>query len=131
MYEAHGWLGLAETPHDIDDGRLDSGLEELRRRIDAVSWPALTTTLERVNGFWFLTITCCANRRRGEADYIDQLINWTAQRLPGSWGLVYDRDDEMPEPYGPKRFRVKVIARGHITESQDQYLSPTRPTIED
>jgi hypothetical protein len=131
MYEAHGWLGLAETPHDIDDGGLESGLEDLRLRIDAVNWSTLTTSLKMINGFWFLNITCCANRRRGEAEYIDNLIIWAAQRLPGSWGLVYDRDDEMPEPYGPNRFRVRVIARGTVTESQDSYLSPTRPIIED
>jgi Immunity protein 7 len=53
MYEAHGWMGLAETPHDIDNGGLESGLEELRHRVGEVSWPALTITLERKMAFGF------------------------------------------------------------------------------
>jgi hypothetical protein len=131
MYEAHGWCGLGESPEDIDDGGLDAAVAELRQRIEAVNWSSLVMDLRRVNGFWFLNLTCVTNRRRGEANFMDELIAWIAARLPGSWGLVYDRDDEMPEPHGPNRFRVRVIARGAIDERLDQFLSPARPVIED
>lgn len=132
MYEANGWCGLAETPQDIDAGSLHTGINELRERLRAVAiWKALIIDLRHINGIWFLSMTCFTNRRRGEADYLDDLFGWVAERFHGSWGLIYDRDDEMPEPYGNNRFRVRVIARGAINQFDDPFLSPVRPVIED
>ncbi|HXT38297.1 MAG TPA: Imm7 family immunity protein [Chloroflexota bacterium] len=53
------------------------------------------------------------------------------ERLPGSWGLLYERDDETTAPPGPNAFRVRLLARGQIKEGTDPFLSPCRPTIED
>ncbi len=131
MYEAHAWCGLAETPEDVDDGGLMAAIAEIEARLTALSSPAMSVELRRLNGQWFLTATCCANRRRGEAAALDDLLAFVATRLPGSWGLAYDRDDEMPEPYGPNRFRVRVVARGSVVEADDPFLSPARPVIED
>jgi hypothetical protein len=36
------------------------------------------------------------NRCREEGDRLDLFLSIIARRLPGSWGLVYERDDEMP-----------------------------------
>jgi hypothetical protein len=131
MYEAHIWCCLAETPEDVDDGGLEPGVEEVQRRIAVMTWPAVSIDLRRLNGQWVLTAACSTNRRRGEAAALDDLLVFVAGRLPGTWGLAYDRDDEMPEPYGPNRFRVRVVARGSVTEANDPFLSPARPVIED
>jgi hypothetical protein len=131
MYQAHIWCCLAETPQDVDDGDLGAGVEEIQRRLETMTWPAVSVDLRRLNGQWVLTAACFTNRRRGEAVALDELLEFVANRLPGSWGLAYDRDDEMPEPYGPNRFRVRVIARGAVNEANDPFLSPARPVIED
>lgn len=131
MYEAHAWCGLAESPHDIDTGGLAAAVAELQERIGAVTWPSVSIDLRPINGQWFMTVVCHANRRRAEATFLDELFEYIASRLPGSWGLVHDRDDEMPEPYGPNRFRVRVLARGVLREADDPFLSPARPVIED
>jgi hypothetical protein len=131
VYEAHVWCSLAETPEDVDDGGLDAAVAEIRERTDAIRWSSMKIELDRLNGLWFLTVSCLANRRRGEAEVIDDLLAFVASRLPGSWGLAYDRDDEMPEPYGANRFRVRVMARGALAEAADPFLSPARPVIED
>ena len=54
-----------------------------------------------------------------------------SRKLPGSWGLIYERDDEMLDPPGPNAFRVRVLARGTIVERPDSFLSPCNPIIED
>jgi hypothetical protein len=131
MYEAHLWCCLAETPEDVDDGGLEGIVAEINERIAAMTWPAVGVDLRRLTGQWVVTAACCTNRRRGEAVALDDLLAFVAERLPGSWGMAYDRDDEMPEPYGPNRFRVRVLARGSIVEADDPFLSPARPVIED
>ncbi|MGH3852033.1 MAG: Imm7 family immunity protein [Pseudonocardiaceae bacterium] len=52
-------------------------------------------------------------------------------QLPGSWGILYERSDDMPNPPDPTEFRVRVLARGQVSERKDPFLSPCRPTIED
>jgi Immunity protein 7 len=131
MYEAHFWCCLAATPEDVDDGGLEGVVAEISARVETMTWTAVSADLRRLNGQWVLTAACWTNRRRGEAVALDDLLEFVAERLPGSWGLAYDRDDQMPEPYGPNRFRVRVMARGSVTEADDPFLSPARPVIED
>lgn len=49
------------------------------------------------------------NRKRGTE--IDDLLRFVSRRPPGSYGLLYERDDEMRIPPGPNAFRVTVLAR--------------------
>jgi hypothetical protein len=132
MYEAHIWCGLSETPGD-DDNRclLGEVISEIEARVAAITSPGVRIELETLNGQWFLSATRLTSRRRGEARDLDDLLALIASQLPGSWGLAYDRDDEMPEPYGPNNFRVRVLARGTLREAFDPFLSPARPVIED
>ena len=62
---------------------------------------------------------------------MELLLSTVAERLPGSWGIVYQRDDEMPQPIGPNRYRVRVTTRGRLQEHADPFLSPIKPVIED
>jgi Immunity protein 7 len=71
------------------------------------------------------------HRRREEGGRLDLFLAIIARKFPGSWGLIYERDDEMPEPPGPNAFRVRVLARGTIAEHLDPFLSPCNPVIED
>lgn len=72
-----------------------------------------------------------ANRRREEAIWIDDLLDLVGQRPPGSWGLLYERDDEMSVPPGPNTFRVTVFAHGRTAKRLDPFLSPCIPIKED
>ena len=130
MYMAHGWCSLADNTYEADAGHLEGLVGELRVLVEAVRWSSLVFDLRRVNGFWVLNLTCCSNRERGEAAVVDDVLTWIATRLPGSYGLVFDRDDDLPEPYG-NQHRVRVIARGLVIERPDPFLSPARPVIED
>ena len=83
------------------------------------------------NGDYYLVLNGLANRMRNEAKDIDALLPWVDSRMPGSYGLLYDRSDEPGDPPGENVFRVRVLARGRIREGEDQWLSPINPTIED
>ncbi|MFI7382338.1 Imm7 family immunity protein [Streptomyces sp. NPDC049813] len=131
MYEFHGWFGIAESPEEADTGTLDEGLAALRARIEAIDWSTGEAALRAHNGEWFVRVDGLANRRRDEAEELDTLVIFIAERFPGAWGLLYERSDDLPVPPGPSAFRVRVLARGEVTMRLDPFLSPTRPLIED
>lgn len=131
MHQFHAWIGLAETTYEDDPPKLAAALEVLREIVARDSWHDARFEIFNLNGQDFLTATGFVNRRRNEGDQLDLLVSETARLLPGSWGLVYERDDEMPVPPGPNAFRVRVIARGRVEERLDPFLSPNIPVIED
>lgn len=130
MYEVHAWCNVSENAYDGDSGTLESGIAELREKLAQIQWGSSVIDLQCVNGFWCLNVTLYPNRPRGDDGELDDLFAWVGERFPGSYGLIYDRNDELPEP-DRNRFRVRVMARGKITEGEDPFLSPVAPVIED
>jgi hypothetical protein len=132
MYELHGWFGLAESTDEDDDlGQLADTVRHIEELIASSTLSNVVAQVQMLNGQYFLLITGFPNRRRGDAVLIDDIIELVRQRLPGSWGLLYERDDEMEGPPGPNAFRVTVLARGTLSRRLDPFLSPCAPTIED
>lgn len=84
-----------------------------------------------LNGSYFLNITALVNHRGGRTEQIERLISFIRERLPGSYGLLYEWDDETNSPPGRNAFRVRRVARGQVEERTDPFLSPRQPTIED
>jgi hypothetical protein len=132
VYEAHGWVGLAESPGEGDEGSLEGKVNEISDLVRRHRWPTtVAVSVHALNGQYWIALTVFVNRRREEAAWIDDLLELVGQRLPGSWGLLYERDDEMPVPPGPNAFRVTVLARGRASHRLDPFLSPCNPVIED
>jgi hypothetical protein len=132
MYEVHGWFSLAESTEEADLGGLAKIVSELRQLVDGASLPSLEAAVLTVNGQPYLTLTGLVNRRRRvEGTFVDEVVEFVRSRLPGAWGLLYERDDEMPDPPGPNAFRVTVLAKGVLSVRADPFLSPNNPTIED
>jgi immunity protein 7 of polymorphic toxin system len=131
MYEFHGWFGIAESPEEADAGGLAEGLTELRGMIAEIDWVSGEVALTLQNGQHFVTANGLINRRRDEAEELDELLQYIADRFPGSWGILYERSDDMDKPPGPGVFRVRVMARGEVQVRLDPFLSPCVPVIED
>ncbi|RSM46041.1 hypothetical protein DMA12_12205 [Amycolatopsis balhimycina DSM 5908] len=131
MYEFHGWFGLAETPEEIEEEKFDGLLAELRVKISGIDWSSGEAELKVFNGLHFLLVNGVPNRRRDEERELTELLEYVARRFPGSWGMLYERSDDMDTPPGPGAFRVRVMARGELHERLDPFLSPVRPVIED
>ena len=131
MHEFHAWIGLAESAEESDLGGLAEAVGELEELAADSKWHDAVFEVRNLNGQYFLRADGMVNRRREEGDRLDLFLAVIARRLPGSWGLVYERDDEMPDPPGPNAFRVRVLARGSVVERPDPFLSPVHPVIED
>ncbi|WP_405548995.1 immunity 7 family protein [Streptomyces globisporus] len=131
MYEFHGWFGIAESPEESDAGNLDAGIAELSVKIRNIDWATGEVALKTHNGEFFVITNGLMNRRRDEAEELDELLHHICARFPGSWGLLYERSPEMEAPPGQGAFRVRVMARGQIHLRLDPFLSPVQPVIED
>ncbi|MBP0458113.1 Imm7 family immunity protein [Streptomyces montanisoli] len=131
MYEFHGWFGIAESTEESDAGQLEEGIIELRGRISQLDWSTGDVALNTHNGEYFVVVNGLVNRRRDEAEELGDLLDHIAARFPGSYGVLYERSADMPEPPGQGAFRVKVMARGKVDIRLDPFLSPVRPVIED
>jgi hypothetical protein len=131
MHEFHAWAGLSESTEEGDIGGLEEAVAELQALVADSDWHDAVFEVRNLNGQYFFRADGMVNRRRAEGERLDLFLETIARRLPGSWGLVYERDDEMPDPPGPNAFRVRVLARGKIAECADPFLSPCNPVIED
>lgn len=134
MYEFHGWFALSESPdEDADEiGAFDPRVEELRSLLAQFGERHnAKADLHMFNGLYCLNVTGYLNRPGKETEHLEVLLGWLAQHLPGSYGLLYERGDDMPVPPGPHAFRVRVLARGHVVVRLDPFFSPTQPAIED
>lgn len=130
MYEFNGWFKLAETPDDIDIGNLERIIHRLRQQLTSLNWSSGSVDLRPFNGMYFLTVVGASNRPRHYRSDLETIVAFLARETPGSYGLLYERDDEDASPPGQGEFRVTVLAKGGITRRFDPFLSPTIPSIE-
>jgi hypothetical protein len=131
MYQVHAWFGLSESTFESEDSVLQPILGDLQALLDASATFNVRADVAPLNGVYFLTVTALVNHRSSAEEEIEGLVRFITQRLPGSWGLLYERDDETTAPPGPNAYRVRVVARGRVQERADPFLSPCQPTIED
>jgi hypothetical protein len=131
MHEFHAWIGLSESTEESDLGGLQQAVGELQEVAADSKWHDAIFEVKNLNGQYFLMAAGMVNRCREEGERLDLFLAIVARKLPGSWGLIYERDDEMPDPPGPNAFRVRVMARGKVIEHPDPFLSPCNPVIED
>ncbi|MEA2563076.1 MAG: hypothetical protein QOH06_4580 [Acidobacteriota bacterium] len=131
MYEFHGWFGVRESVRDIDEGGLEAIIRSIRQLIDSFAWGAGYCALHVINGEYFVLTAGLRNHRGEEAHDLASLFSFLAHEAPGSYGLLYWRDDEDKSPPGPLFYRVRVLARGVVTDRVDPFLSPVIPALED
>lgn len=131
MYEFHGWVGLSESVRHYSDGGLMGAIEEVGPFLGRLQGDSAIAEVRGLNGVFYLVFHGNRNHRDGLDLDIDALLNFVAERLPGSWGLVYDRDDQDHDSPFANMFRVKVLARGVVAIREDPFLSPVIPTIKD
>jgi hypothetical protein len=128
MYELHAWALLSDDTYESESDKIMEVVEDLKPLLARFPPHNTDASMRWLNGAMVFTLSLMANRRRFEADLVDTILDEISRRLPGSSGLVYDRDHDSPEG---NQFRVRVLARGQIIERGDPFLSPCRPTIED
>jgi Immunity protein 7 len=131
MFQYHGWLVVWAAPHETDTEYRDThaAADYLRGVLDEVADEPGLRDLRWVNGMAQCHFGGFSNHRNSTFDDLLVGVHGVAKRAPGSYGLVYYRDDEDPKHHD--EFRVLVIRRGQLAEEADPFLSPTVPVIED
>lgn len=136
MFEFHGWFNIIDAPYFIEDNSpIGKITEQLKLRVNELEWGDgqnnLFINVRQMNGSVFLHVGGNKNHRGVIGTELNELLNWIAHEAPGSFGLLYWRDDEGNPPAGANNFQVKVMARGTVTTRFDPYLSPFFPVLED
>lgn len=131
MYEFHGWIRLAESPSEIDEGSLDEKVNLLKNCISRIEWDSGKAEVMLANGVYTLLVNAVPNRRRDEADELSKLISFVVDNFKGAYGIIYEYDEQTRTEYGRGVFSVNVIKRGSRTLALDPFLSPLTPVAED
>lgn len=131
MYEIHGWIRLAESPSEIDDGGLDKKCEKLREFLAEINWLSGKLELMVLNGVYTVVMHAIPNRRRSEAHDLARIIDRIVCEFKGAYGIIYEYDELTVTEYGRGVFSVKVIKRGRFELALDPFLSPLVPVVED
>ena len=129
MYEFHGWCALAESTSNR--AWSDVEIDEIRLFVDGLKWANGFCDLRAFNGEYFLHFGGFQNRPRQEAKDLTELFALIGEVAPGSYGLLYWRDDEDPTPPGRDQWRVRTLAKGKTEDRFDPFLSPSVPVIEE
>lgn len=126
MVEFHGWA----TVRSRDCGPLSlEDMEALTRMLPLGNMGSGVLDCRAINGEFFLWCAGMPNHRGSEFDAVERLFRQLATAYPGSYGMLYFRDDE--DPRSANQFRVLRLLRGLLLEVADTLLSPCVPTIED
>ena len=130
MFEFHGWASILYHTHDIDFALQNECWNKLEHHVSKLD--KTLVHLQRYNGCDSLFIAGQHNHR-ASGEYVFDLFRWVAKNAPGSYGLLYIRDDEDMNRGAnfANEFRVWRLCRGRLTEESDPFLSPIVPTVED
>ena len=128
MFEFHGWATVSYDTHDTDSSLQERCWENLLQHLQLLDSDLIQT--QRHNGCDSLSISGQHNHR---AEYVLDLFRWVASNAPGSYGLLYVRDDEDVHRLGDHSnvFRAWKLCRGSFSEMDDPFLSPCIPVVED
>lgn len=125
MYEYHGWITIGETAGERDVGGLHQAVAQIRNYLSE-SVAVYVAGLDVVNGLYVLWLAGHPNHK---TDIPLRLFEYVASQAPGSYGLLYIRDDD--DQACPNAFQVWRLARGRLESAADPFLSPCVPIIED
>ena len=131
MVELHGWALIRESyTVDNEDANLAQIVEELRREINRIDADDRLIGVNYSNSEACLIATRCTNHFSEDIAEVIELFETVARIAPGSYGLLYIRNDEDIARHN-NAFRAYVLSRGSLRLQQDPFLSPCIPMIED
>lgn len=130
MVELHGWATIRETTSVDGEENIDIIVQKIKSRIVELNWNSGVLDLKAVNGEYHLCVSCFTNRKGKDISDVFEFYEYIAKIAPGSYGLIYFRDDEDINGID-NIFMVYVLARGVIHEKKDVFLSPFTPVVED
>jgi len=131
MYDYRLWILLKETTEEGDCGQLRVKVDRLRQLVEQ---KLACVPRDCIYNFNYSTVMQCTGggNHRGQDHYeLIYVLEWIAESLPGSYGLVYWVDDEDPEVASRDQYRVITLARGRLEERRDPFFSPISQVVGD
>lgn len=130
MIELHGWVTIRETYKAVDyeEDNIHNVINHIKKEIDKLCW--FKPQIKVLNGEYYIEFTLFANHQNSQTKDIFQLYKMIGKTAEGSYGLIYLHDDE-DNSGKENQFQVFVLARGIVKQSNDPFLSPIIPTLED
>jgi hypothetical protein len=130
MVELHGWALIRENfTADNEDVNIEQIVDHLTQEIEKLDVDETLLRISYSNGEAILTATRLTNHFSDDIKKIIDLFKLIAALAPGSYGLLYLRDDEDMTGLS-NAFQVFVLAKGAFDPRQDPFLSPFCPTVE-
>jgi hypothetical protein len=137
MYEYHGWIALRATyrnDDEMDEELLDEALQNILLRVKAeiekIGPDNSKLDLQVCNGGHYIHLFGFRNHKEPRGKEIRELYELVANIAVGSYGLLYEHDDEA-EDGSDNEFVVHVLARGKVKKKSDPFLSPFIGVVED
>lgn len=131
MYQFHCWVVLSQSQAEIDEVDIDLSVAELKTRAAQLFENTVVYRFFFHNGRQILTLNGCPNRRGSIASSVRRMLECVVEKLPGSYGLLYEHDEGVELPVGRGLFTVTVVKKGQLVVALDPFLSPAVPVIED
>lgn len=126
MISYHGWLSLHSSDEDDDVSAL---YQNVKNRIESEDITNCSIDAKCFNGECHAWLSGCFNHKTGRHEQVMSVLNDMIECAPGSYGLVYVKDDE--DEKCNNEFQVLVIKKGKMHWQKDEFLSPCIPSIED
>ncbi|GMQ63650.1 Imm7 family immunity protein [Vallitalea maricola] len=130
MYEFHGWAVIQETPQVIDEENIDDIAKMIEDYIDNLNWESGILKIFAVNGEYQIIVSGLSNHKTQESEELLGVYKYIAKIAPGSYGLLYVKDDEDTKGLD-NEFIVYTLVRGNLSIQKDTFLSPFIPIVED
>lgn len=129
MIELHGWVTIRETyeARFDEEDNIDVVVNKISEEIERLLF--FKPQLKAQNGTNYLEFSLFSNRENSQIQEAFKLYKRIGELASGSYGVMYLYDDEKAGK--ENQFQVFSLARGLIRESDDIYLSPIVPVIED
>lgn len=130
MNEFHGWIVIREKYYGdtIDWSNQCSVLGDIGKKVEDFYFDDCCIELKKMYDSYHLIVTGETKRKGPEVEAVYELFRYISVIAPGSYGLLYTRDEYDEFSY---KFKVYRIAKGKFEEKQDVLLSPCIPVIEE
>ena len=128
MIEFNGWTIISESFNE--EGKNEKLLKlivnQIESKIAELEFDNEFYSLKCLNGAYHLSIMANHNHR---SEHIIEFFKWIAEISKGSYGLLYVQDDEDVE--NENKFKVWSMKKGKVIESDDTFLTPRNPQVEE
>ncbi|MBH0777000.1 Imm7 family immunity protein [Nocardia bovistercoris] len=130
MFEYHGWVTVQHSASDESDAQLEGAYRAAEDIVRSLMSGRGLADIRIVNGVAQVHLAGFLNRRGCEGEEVIDSFCGIGTVAPGSYGMMYIRDDEDRSGLG-NEFQVLVMRQGVTAVVRDTHLSPCIPMIED